>query len=162
MEMDQTMQANPGAVAQPLAVQTIADLLGLGSSRKFIFVFIAIGALLLALAMRFGFPGLGSAASTALGAAAAKSAVSVHTGPAPSFKPEGTTTTSPSPLANAEPAALVAEPAVEELAPIAGGANVSSGSLTALEEVSAPKPSTPAPTIVPSSDPQEAEVEVLC
>jgi len=123
--------------------------------------------MLLALAMRFGFPGLGSAANTALGAAA-KSAVSVYTGPAPSFVPKAIPHPPPlaepvAPPATAEPvAALVAEPAIVELLPIGGGAPAPSGTPAALEEVSAPEPSIPAPSIMPSCGQQEVEVEVLC
>jgi len=115
--------------------------------------------------MRFGFPGLGSAANAVLGAAAAKSAVSVHTGPAPSFEPEATSTPTSTPLADptpvpdVEPVPAAGDSTIEELAPI-DGTSTPSEVPTALEEVSAPEPTTAAPAIVPSNDLQE--VEVLC
>lgn len=153
-------------------MQTIGDLLGLGSSRKFIFVFIAIGALLLALAMRFGFPGFGSAAATAMGAAAAKSAVSIHTGPPPSFVPD-VTEPAAAPAVPETPdlvsetpvmapnAPTTAELPAEELAPIGGGGvDYTAAAAAPLEEVAFPTPAGHAPAIVPSDNLQE--VEVLC
>jgi hypothetical protein len=170
--MTHAMQINPAADAQPPATfQTLSDLLGVGSSRKFIFIFIAFGALLLALAMRFGFPGRDSVASVALGAMAVKNAVSVHTGPPPSFMPDDADpvaavvpkphVASPNPPVAVSEAPVDAEPPIEELAPLEGGGpNVVMDATVPLDEVAFPMPTNQIPAIVPSGNLQE--VEVLC
>ena len=158
------MNVNPGVVGQPPAVQTIGDILGLGSSRKSIFIFIAIGALLLALAMRFGFLGFGNAATTMLGVAALKRAVPIHTGPPPSFAPDvGKFAPSAvsATLAEVSEVGVSTELPIEELTSLGGvSAEHKAAAAVPLEEVAIPAPTSRIPTIVPSGDMQE--VEVLC